>query len=85
MDEDHKFSKLVVMDLYICMLVVDDDVKISKLLWWIKMYDMLTTKMNGRSIMIMMIKVINCVFYMVFYRSKIYAKGREKCMFFIKL
>ena len=52
MDEDHKFSKLVVMDLYICMLVVDDDGKISKLLWWIKKYDMLTTKMNVRSIMI---------------------------------
>ena len=53
MDEDHKFSKLVVVDLYICMLVVDDDGKISKLLWWIKKYDMLTTKMNVISIMIM--------------------------------
>ena len=65
MDEDHKFSQLVVIDLHVCMLVVDDDGQISKLLWWIKMYDMLTTKMNVRSIMIMMMRVINCVFYMV--------------------
>ena len=65
MDEDHKFSKLVVIDLHVCMLVVDDDGQISKLLWQIKMYDMLTTKMNVRSIMIMMMRVINCVFYMV--------------------
>jgi hypothetical protein len=67
MDEDHKFSKLVVINLHVCILVVDDDGKISKLLWWIKMYDMLTIKMNVRSIMIMIMRVINCVFYMVFY------------------
>ena len=81
MDEDHKFSKLVVMNLHVCILVVDDDGKISKLLWWIKMYDMLTTKMNVRSIMIMIMRVINCVFYMVFYWSKIYAKCRENVCF----
>ena len=67
MNKDHKFYNLVVMDLHICMLVVDDDGKISKLLWWIKMYDMLTTKMNVRSIMIMIMRVIDFVFYMVFY------------------
>ena len=67
MDEDHKLSKLVVMNLHVYILVVDNDGKISKLLWWIKMYDMLTTKINVRSIMIMIMRVIKCVFYMVFY------------------
>jgi hypothetical protein len=67
MNEYHKFSKLFVMNLHVCILVVDDDGKISKLLWWIKMYDMLTTKMNVNNIMIMIMRVIDCVFYMVFY------------------
>ena len=65
---------------------MNDDFKILWPSWWIMKYDMLTTKMNVRSIMIIIERVIHVCIYMVSYWCRYVFYDREDvCSKFINL